>query len=250
MANPLPPTMSSSPGHYAADLATAAYTTGSYQNITVEKIDDYTVKVIFKDSNSVLGRSLRRLGRPDPPEASFWRLYRREIARRAGQSEAGRHRPVQVRRVQAGRSDPGRTQPRLSRQEPAAFRHVRDQGRRRRGLRGARRAADRRIRLCLEPAGRGRDPQADGDRRERQGRVHDLRRCRVHHPQHDGPMDRGRRRTVQRQDQAPDAVRSGRAPGAQPADRPRRRSRNSSTAAAPSQPRASSTSPASSSRAS
>src|SRR3954454_17594069 len=33
---------------YAADLATAAYTTGSYQNIKVEKIDDYTVKVIFK----------------------------------------------------------------------------------------------------------------------------------------------------------------------------------------------------------
>ena len=33
---------------YAADLATAAYTTGSYQNIKVEKIDDHTVKVIFK----------------------------------------------------------------------------------------------------------------------------------------------------------------------------------------------------------
>ncbi|MBR0792134.1 peptide ABC transporter substrate-binding protein [Bradyrhizobium manausense] len=33
---------------YAADLATAAYTTGSYKDITVEKIDDHTVKVIFK----------------------------------------------------------------------------------------------------------------------------------------------------------------------------------------------------------
>lgn len=33
---------------YAADLATAAYTTGSYQNITVEKIDDHAVKVTFK----------------------------------------------------------------------------------------------------------------------------------------------------------------------------------------------------------
>jgi len=33
---------------YAADLATAAYTTGSYKDITVEKIDDYTVKVLFK----------------------------------------------------------------------------------------------------------------------------------------------------------------------------------------------------------
>ena len=34
---------------YAADLATAAYTTGSYKDIIVEKIDDHTVKVIFKD---------------------------------------------------------------------------------------------------------------------------------------------------------------------------------------------------------
>jgi peptide/nickel transport system substrate-binding protein len=33
---------------YAADLATAAYTTGSYKDIKVEKIDDHTVKVIFK----------------------------------------------------------------------------------------------------------------------------------------------------------------------------------------------------------
>jgi peptide/nickel transport system substrate-binding protein len=33
---------------YAADLATAAYTTGSYKDIKVEKIDDHTVRVIFK----------------------------------------------------------------------------------------------------------------------------------------------------------------------------------------------------------
>jgi peptide/nickel transport system substrate-binding protein len=34
---------------YAADPATAAYTTGSYSNIKVEKVDDHTVKVIFKE---------------------------------------------------------------------------------------------------------------------------------------------------------------------------------------------------------
>ncbi|TWA98842.1 peptide ABC transporter substrate-binding protein [Bradyrhizobium stylosanthis] len=33
---------------YAADLATAAYTTGSYKDLQVEKIDDHAVKVIFK----------------------------------------------------------------------------------------------------------------------------------------------------------------------------------------------------------
>lgn len=34
---------------YAADPATAAYTTGAYKDIKVEKIDDHTVKVIFKE---------------------------------------------------------------------------------------------------------------------------------------------------------------------------------------------------------
>ena len=34
---------------YAADPATAAYTTGTYRNITVEKLDDLTVKVVFKE---------------------------------------------------------------------------------------------------------------------------------------------------------------------------------------------------------
>ncbi|MDH2344619.1 peptide ABC transporter substrate-binding protein [Bradyrhizobium sp. SSUT77] len=33
---------------YAADLATAAYSTGSYKDIKVEKVDDHTVKVNFK----------------------------------------------------------------------------------------------------------------------------------------------------------------------------------------------------------
>ncbi len=35
---------------YAKDPATAAYTTGSYKDITVQKIDDLTIKVIFKES--------------------------------------------------------------------------------------------------------------------------------------------------------------------------------------------------------
>ena len=50
---------------YAADPATAAYTTGSYKDIKVEKIDDHTVKVIFKEPHAVLGRPLRRRRRHD-----------------------------------------------------------------------------------------------------------------------------------------------------------------------------------------
>ncbi|MGH6808131.1 MAG: peptide ABC transporter substrate-binding protein, partial [Ensifer adhaerens] len=34
---------------YAADPATAAYTTGAYKDIKVDKIDDHTIKIIFKD---------------------------------------------------------------------------------------------------------------------------------------------------------------------------------------------------------
>jgi peptide/nickel transport system substrate-binding protein len=49
------------------------------------------------------------------------------------------------------------------------LRHDRDEGRRRRDLGGARRAADRRVRLRLEPAGRRRGPQAHGGRRQGQG---------------------------------------------------------------------------------
>ena len=54
--------------------------------------------------------------------------------------------------------------------EPAALRHDRDEGRRRRGLGRARGAADRRIRLRLEHAGRGRDPAAAREGRQGQGR--------------------------------------------------------------------------------
>ena len=51
------------------------------------------------------------------------------------------------------------------------LRHDRDEGRRRRDLGGARRAADRRVRLRLEPAGRGRGAEAHGGRRQGQGRT-------------------------------------------------------------------------------
>ena len=63
-------------------------------------------------SRSSSSRSRRRSG-PTPSSATtgmimpkhlFGRLHRRQVARRAGQPEAGRHRPVQVQGLQAGRS--------------------------------------------------------------------------------------------------------------------------------------------------
>ena len=45
---------------YAADPATAATTIGSYKDIKVEKIDDYTDPRGVPEADAVLGRRLRR----------------------------------------------------------------------------------------------------------------------------------------------------------------------------------------------
>ena len=170
---------------YATDPATAATTIGSYKDVKVEKVDEPHGARAVRQADAVLGRRLRRRARHDHPEAPVRGLQGRQVARRAGQPEAGRHRPLQVRRLQAGRHGARRDQPELPHAEPAVLRHDRDEGRRRRGLGRARRAADRRIRLRLEHAGRGRDPAAPGDGRQGQGR-HDHRRRqhRAHPAQH------------------------------------------------------------------
>ena len=103
------------------------------------------------------------------PQASVRRLPGRALARGAGEPQAGRHRAVPLRRLPAGRPGARRDQPELSPAEPALFRQHRGQGRRRRDVGGARGAADRRVRLRLEPAGRGRRAAAHGKRRQGAG---------------------------------------------------------------------------------
>ena len=50
MANPLRPMMSSSPGNLRRTPATGATTTGSYTDIDhIDKLDEHTVKVVFKE---------------------------------------------------------------------------------------------------------------------------------------------------------------------------------------------------------
>ena len=187
--------MSSSTGNMPPIPATAATTIGSYKDIKVEKIDDYTVKVHVRQADAVLGRRLRRHARHDHPEASVRGLQGRQIARRAGQSEAGRHRPLPLRRLQARRH---RARASINTDyhmaEPALFRHDRDEGRRRRGFGGARRDADRRIRLRLEHAGRGRDPDAAGE--GRQGQASTSRRAATSSTSSSTPPTRGPRSTA------------------------------------------------------
>ena len=135
------------------------------------------------------------------PKHLFERLQGRQFARGAGESEAGRHRPLPVCRFQTRRHGQGRAQSRLSCAQPAVFRHDRDEGRRRRRFGGARRHPERRIRLCVEHAGRGRDPAQAGEG----GSARDApRSCRAAHRAHPAqqhrPLDRGRRRALEPQD--------------------------------------------------
>ena len=125
----------------------------------------------------------------------------------------------------------------------------RDEGRRRRGLGGARRAADRRVRLRLEPAGRGRDPPAP--REGRQGPASSSRRAATSSTSSSTPPIRGPRSTASAPASRPSIRRS-------PTRRCARRSallvdrdvgrRSSSTAAPASRPRTSSTTRSSSAR--
>ena len=132
-------------------------------------------------------RSRRRSG-PTPssaprhghPQAPVRRLQGRQVARGADQPQAGRHRPLPLRGLQAGRHGARQAQPELPHAQPALLRHHRDEGRRRCGLGRARRDADRRVRLRLEHAGRGRDPQAPGAGRQGQGRHRGRRQHRAH----------------------------------------------------------------------
>ena len=119
------------------------------------------------------------------PKHLFDAYTRRQVARRADQPQAGRHRPVQVRRLQAGRHGARRDQPQLPRCRTGRYFDThRDEGRRRRGLGGARGAADRRVRLRLEHAGRGRDPAAAGEGRQGPRRHRPRRQHRAHPAQH------------------------------------------------------------------
>ncbi len=170
--------------------------------------------------------------RHDHPEACVCRLYRQQVARGPGQFEAGWHRALPVRRLQAGRHGAGQTQSRLSRPQPAVFRHAGDQGRWRCGVGRARGAADRRIRLRLEHAGGGRNPDS-GSRLAATARSIFTRPATSNSSLLKSPIPAvevdGERASLKTKH--PLFSRPGGAPGHQPVDRSRPRSRNSSMAA-------------------
>ena len=156
---------------YAADPATAAVTIGSYKDVKVEKVDDLHGHGPVRQADAVLGRRLRRHARHDHPEAPVRGLHRaRSRARRRPTSSRSAPGPTSSTTSSRATWSRGEINPNYHVAEPAVFRRHRDEGRRRRGFGGARRAADRRVRLRLEHAGRGRDPEAAGEGRQGPGR--------------------------------------------------------------------------------
>ena len=205
---------------YAPDPATAAVTSGSYKDVTVEKVDQHTVtrEVRSKPTPFWADAFVGSAGMIIPKHlfADYIGAKSREAPTNLKPVGTG---PYMFKDFKPGDLVAGRDQPELPRGEPAALRRHRDEGRRRRGLGGARGAADRRVRLRLEHAGRGRDPAAAGEGRQGPGRHLAGRRHRAHPAQLHRPLDRGRRRALEPQDQASDPERSGGAPGAGPAGR-------------------------------
>ena len=147
----------------------------------------------LRQADAVLGRRLRGRARHDHPQAPVRRLQGRQVAGGADQPQAGRHRPLPLRRLQAGRHRARRAEPELPHAQPPLLRHHRDEGRRRRRLGGPGRHPDRRVRLRLEHAGRGRDPQAHGAGRQGQGRHRGRRQHRAHPVQLHRPHQGGGR---------------------------------------------------------
>ena len=115
-----PPTTCVFNWEYARDPATAAVTIGVYKDVKVEKVDAHTVRVAFAKPTPFWADAFVARRGHDHPEAPVRGLHRRQVARGAGQPEAGRHRPLQVRRLQAGRHGARRAQPELPHAQPAA----------------------------------------------------------------------------------------------------------------------------------
>ncbi len=175
---------------YAADPATAAVSVTAYRDIErIDRIDDHT-------------RVLRR-PRLRHAQAPVQGLQGRQLPAGAAESQARRHRALSRRGLQAGRLRALRAQSELSHREPAILRRRRDEGRRRSHLRRARRAADRRVRLCVEPPGRVGSPAPSGAGRQGPAHQHPDREHRAHPAQPERSVDGRRRRAGQHEVQAP-----------------------------------------------
>ena len=153
---------------YAADPASATYTTRTYRDIKVEKIDDLTVKVIFPKPRPFWAEAFVGAGGQILPKHHFGE-YKGAKSREA----PANLKPVGTGPYKFVDFKPGD----ILIGERFADYHVKNQphfdtievkggGDAVSAARAVLQTGE--YRLCLEPAGRGRDPQAHGNGRPRQ----------------------------------------------------------------------------------
>jgi peptide/nickel transport system substrate-binding protein len=146
---------------YHKDPATSTSWISTYRDIVVTKVDSHTVRVQLPEAHALLGRALRGHRGHDHPAPRVQGLHGRQVARGPRQHApvgTGPYKIVDFKPGDLVLAGPTRT----TTAQPAVLRPPGDEGRRRRHQRGARRAADRRVRLRLEPAGGRRDPEGPG----------------------------------------------------------------------------------------
>ena len=206
---------------YARNPETAAVTVGSYKDLKVEKLDDYTVRMVFAEPTPFWAEAfVGSIGMIIPKHlfADYVGAKSRDAPANLKPVGTGPYMFVDFKPgdIVLGKRNPG-----LSPAQSAPLRHAGNQGRRRRGFGRACGAADRRIRLCLEHAGRGRDSAEAGSRR--QGQAVDCfgRQHRVHPAQLHRSFARGGRRAFERQNEESAVLGPGGARSDQPPDRSR-----------------------------
>ena len=153
---------------------------GTYKDIKVEKVDSHTVRVTFPKPTPFWADAfcgVRGMIIPKHVFEPFKGGKSREAPANLKPVGTGPYRFVDFK---PGDMVEGELNPTYHMPNRPVLRHHRDEGRRRRGLGGAGRHPDGRVRLRLEHAGRGRDPQAHGAGRQGQGRHRGGRRHRAH----------------------------------------------------------------------
>ena len=145
---------------YASDPATAAVTIGSYKDVKVEKVDDHTVTVRFAKPTPFWADAFvgtRGMLIPKHLFADYTGAKSRDAPTNLKPVGTG---PYSFVDFKPGDIVRGELNPNYHIANRPHFDTHRNEGRRRRRLGRSRRDPDRRVRLCLEHAGRGRDPAA------------------------------------------------------------------------------------------
>ena len=188
---------------FVSDPGTAAVSGGSYREIArIDKVDSHAIKITFNRPQPFWADAFcgnRGMILPKHLFENFKGAKSREAPANLKPVGTGAYRIVDFRPGDVVKAE---LNPTYHVPNWPFFDTPRDEGRWRRGVGGPGRAADRRVRLRLEPAGGGRHPPAHGAGRQGARQHLGDRQRRAHHVQLQRSVDGRRRRAVQRQDHA------------------------------------------------